>query len=46
MTSSEVRSVRKSVVVNAGVERAIALFIDKFDAFKPREHNLLSVPIA
>jgi uncharacterized protein YndB with AHSA1/START domain len=46
MTSPEVRSVRKSVVVNTGVERAFALFIDKFDAIKPREHNLLSVPIA
>jgi uncharacterized protein YndB with AHSA1/START domain len=39
-------SIRKSVVVNAGVERAFALFIDRFDAIKPREHNLLSVPIA
>jgi uncharacterized protein YndB with AHSA1/START domain len=46
MTSSEVRSVRKSVVVNTGVERAFALFIDRFDAIKPREHNLLSGPIA
>lgn len=46
MTSSEVRSVRKNVVVNTGVERAFALFIDRFDAIKPREHNLLSVPIA
>jgi uncharacterized protein YndB with AHSA1/START domain len=33
-------------VVNAGVERAFALFIDRFDAIKPRAHNLLSVPIA
>jgi uncharacterized protein YndB with AHSA1/START domain len=39
-------SIRKSVVVNAGVERSFALFIDRFDAIKPREHNLLSVPIA
>jgi uncharacterized protein YndB with AHSA1/START domain len=46
MTSSEASSVRKSVVVNTGVERAFALFIDKFDAIKPREHNLLSAPIA
>jgi uncharacterized protein YndB with AHSA1/START domain len=34
------------VVVNAAVERAFALFIGRFDAIKPREHNLLSVPIA
>jgi uncharacterized protein YndB with AHSA1/START domain len=46
MSSSKVEPVRKSVVVDAGVERAFALFINKFDAIKPREHNLLSVPIA
>jgi len=46
MSSSKVEPVRKSVVVNLGVERAFALFINKFDAIKPREHNLLSVPIA
>jgi uncharacterized protein YndB with AHSA1/START domain len=34
------------VVVNAAVEVAFALFIGRFDAIKPREHNLLSVPIA
>jgi uncharacterized protein YndB with AHSA1/START domain len=34
------------VVVNATVEVAFALFIGRFDAIKPREHNLLSVPIA
>ena len=46
MTSSKVEPVRKSVVVNAGIERAFALFVDRFDAIKPREHNLLAVPIA
>lgn len=46
MRPLEVKPVRKSVVVNTGVERAFELFIDKFDAIKPREHNLLSVPIA
>jgi uncharacterized protein YndB with AHSA1/START domain len=44
--SSNVSPIRKSVVVNAGVERAFALFVDKFDAIKPREHNLLAAPIA
>jgi uncharacterized protein YndB with AHSA1/START domain len=44
--SSNISPIRKSVVVNAGVERAFALFVDKFDAIKPREHNLLAAPIA
>ncbi|MBO0678795.1 SRPBCC family protein [Mycolicibacterium sp. S2-37] len=46
MTSSKVEPIRKSVVVNTGVERAFAVFTDRFDAIKPREHNLLPVPIA
>jgi hypothetical protein len=46
MMSPEVEPVRKSVVVRTGVERAFALFTTRFDAIKPREHNLLSVPIA
>lgn len=46
MTPSEVQPVRKSVVVNTRIERAFELFVDKFDAIKPREHNLLDVPIA
>jgi uncharacterized protein YndB with AHSA1/START domain len=44
--TSSAESIQKSVVVNAAVERAFALFIGRFDAIKPREHNLLSVPIA
>jgi uncharacterized protein YndB with AHSA1/START domain len=46
MTSPVVEPIRKSVVVNTGIERAFALFTERFDAIKPREHNLLSVPIA
>jgi uncharacterized protein YndB with AHSA1/START domain len=46
MNSPIVEPVRHHVVVNAPVERAFALFVDKFDAIKPREHNMLSVPIA
>jgi uncharacterized protein YndB with AHSA1/START domain len=46
MRSSGIEPVRKSVVVNTGIERAFALFVDRFDAIKPREHNLLAVPIA
>jgi len=46
VTSSTAEPIRKSVVVNAGIERAFALFVERFDAIKPREHNLLSVAIA
>jgi uncharacterized protein YndB with AHSA1/START domain len=46
MTSPHVKPVRHQVVVNAPIDRAFALFTTKFDAIKPREHNLLSVPIA
>jgi uncharacterized protein YndB with AHSA1/START domain len=46
MRTSEVEPVRRSVVVNTGVERAFALFTNRFDAIKPRDHNLLAVPIA
>jgi uncharacterized protein YndB with AHSA1/START domain len=44
--SSNAEPIRKSVVVSAGLDRAFALFVDRFDAIKPREHNLLAVPIA
>ncbi|WP_183502614.1 MULTISPECIES: SRPBCC family protein [unclassified Mycolicibacterium] len=44
--TSTAKPIRKTVVVRAGVDRAFALFVDRFDAIKPREHNLLSVPIA
>jgi uncharacterized protein YndB with AHSA1/START domain len=39
-------SVAHHVVVNAPIERAFAVFTDRFGDFKPREHNLLAVPIA
>jgi uncharacterized protein YndB with AHSA1/START domain len=46
MKPSDVEPVRKSVVVETGIERAFALFTHGFDAIKPRDHNLLAVPIA
>jgi uncharacterized protein YndB with AHSA1/START domain len=46
MNTSRVEPIQKSIVVNTGIERAFALFVDQFDAIKPREHNLLPVPIA
>ncbi|MEX3655184.1 MULTISPECIES: SRPBCC family protein [Mycolicibacterium] len=46
MIPAEIEPIRKSVVVGAPVERAFSVFVERFDAIKPREHNLLSVPIA
>lgn len=39
MRPSEVEPVRKSVVVGTGIERAFALFINKFDAIKPVDRH-------
>jgi uncharacterized protein YndB with AHSA1/START domain len=39
-------SVRKSIVVEAPIERAFTVFTDDFGSVKPREHNLLEVEIA
>ena len=38
--------VKHSVVVAAPIARAFKVFTEDFGSFKPREHNLLSVPIA
>lgn len=38
--------VRKVITVQAPVERAFAVFTERFDGIKPRDHNLMSVPIA
>jgi uncharacterized protein YndB with AHSA1/START domain len=38
--------VRHEIVVEAPAERAFSVFTDEFGAFKPREHNMLSVDIA
>ncbi|KMO72895.1 MAG: SRPBCC domain-containing protein [Mycolicibacterium rufum] len=46
MTQPGADSVRRSVVVNASIDVAFALFTSRFDDIKPREHNLLAVPIA
>lgn len=39
-------SVRMSIVVEAPIEQAFAVFTDDFGSFKPPEHNLLGVQIA
>ena len=38
--------VRRQVVVDAPIERAFAVFVERFGDFKPKEHNLLGSPIA
>jgi len=46
MTQARPTTVRHDVVVNAPLDRAFRVFTERFGDFKPREHNLLSVPIA
>ena len=46
MTQPRTPNVRHYVVVHAPIERAFAVFTEQFGNFKPREHNLLAVPIA
>lgn len=41
-----VTSVKKSIVVNAPIERAFKVFTEDFGKFKPADHNLLAVAIA
>jgi hypothetical protein len=38
--------VRHSIVVEAPLAHAFKVFTEDFGSFKPREHNLLAVPIA
>jgi uncharacterized protein YndB with AHSA1/START domain len=45
-TQAEQTSIRTSIVVNAPIERAFAVFVEDFDSVKPREHNLLGADIA
>jgi uncharacterized protein YndB with AHSA1/START domain len=37
--------VRRRVVVDAPIERAFAVFVERFGDFKPKEHNLLGSPL-
>ena len=46
MTQTDAGVVRKHVVVEAPIERAFAVFTERFGDFKPPEHNLLGAPIA
>ncbi|TIS54047.1 MAG: ATPase [Mesorhizobium sp.] len=38
--------VRKSITVDAPIERAFKVFTEDFGSFKPAEHNLLAVQVA
>jgi uncharacterized protein YndB with AHSA1/START domain len=46
MTNAAATSIQHSITVAAPIERAFEVFTRDFGAFKPPEHNLLSVPIA
>jgi uncharacterized protein YndB with AHSA1/START domain len=45
-TQQSSTTVRRSVVVEAPIERAFRVFTEEFGAFKPPEHNLMAVEIA
>ena len=46
MTQTDATVVRRQVVVDAPLERAFAVFTERFGDIKPPEHNLLRSPIA
>jgi uncharacterized protein YndB with AHSA1/START domain len=46
MTETASTVVRRQIVVQAPIEKAFAVFTERFGDFKPREHNLLAAPIA
>ena len=45
-THTSQNSVQTEIVVEAPIERAFRIFVEDFDRIKPREHNMLAVPIA
>jgi uncharacterized protein YndB with AHSA1/START domain len=45
-TQAQETSVRTSIVVEAPIERAFAVFTEDFGRFKPPEHNILGVELA
>jgi uncharacterized protein YndB with AHSA1/START domain len=46
MNQPDTAVVRRSVIVEAPIEQAFAVFTGRFGDFKPPEHNLLGAPIA
>ena len=45
MTQAPAAVVRQQIVVRAPIETAFETFTQRFGEFKPREHNMLAVPI-
>jgi uncharacterized protein YndB with AHSA1/START domain len=45
-TQATQTSIRSSIVVEAPIDRAFAVFVEDFGRIKPREHNMLGVDIA
>jgi uncharacterized protein YndB with AHSA1/START domain len=45
-TQAEQTSIQTEVVVEAPQDRAFRVFTERFDAIKPRDHNMLDVDIA
>jgi uncharacterized protein YndB with AHSA1/START domain len=46
MTETDTGTIRRQIVVDAPINRAFAVFTERFGDFKPPEHNLLGTPIA
>ena len=46
MTPTDETAVRREITVDAPIDRAFALFTERFGDIKPKEHNLLGSPIA
>lgn len=44
-TSHERTAVRVDITVHVPIDHAFRIFTERFDDIKPREHNLLAVPI-
>jgi uncharacterized protein YndB with AHSA1/START domain len=46
MTTTDAATIRRQIVVPAPIDRAFAVFTERFGDFKPPEHNLLGASIA
>ena len=46
MTQTNAAVVHQQIVVQAPIDRAFAVFTERFGDFKPPEHTLLDAPIA
>jgi len=45
MTTTAAGTIRRQIIVPASIDRAFAVFTERFGDFKPPEHNLLGAPI-